>query len=390
MTRAKLTQVPLLGNLAVSVNETDVTIDGATIEGGEVEVISTADSQHFLTASDVGGGSSSAAGSSLIDTLIHSILGVSFFAGLAVSKSTATIKIGSTTATPTIISADDFTAISTANVAPYAAPIGIKGASTAVGVAITDAETTIGAATITTTGDTTIRASMNAATNVVADVTAPRSFALAVTVGNYTTTADVMPEATLNVGGDLFVQADTTMARRNLARTVSGGDGQVGVAVAVDVIHSDANAYLDGTATVQGAVNVTAKETTNTETGFKDVLIPALLVGVNANAGVGSNSTGEVLDDLQNKGLEKIGTHFLPSLTSWVKQTNNANNKNCANSPHVAVRRRVRGRCGHDQHHRAHRRRSDAQSQGHRQGDRRRQRHVNDQFATQHRRRRLG
>ena len=52
--------------------------------------------------------------------------------------------------------------------------------------------------------------------------------------------------------------------------TISGGEGQFGVAVAVDVINSQSNAYLDGNATVHGAVNVTAKETTNIDTGFEE------------------------------------------------------------------------------------------------------------------------
>src|SRR5262249_8875803 len=52
--RAKITGVPLLGNAQVSVNKTDVTIGSATIEGGAVSILSTADSQHFVKASDFG------------------------------------------------------------------------------------------------------------------------------------------------------------------------------------------------------------------------------------------------------------------------------------------------------------------------------------------------
>lgn len=156
---------------------------------------------------------------------------------------------------------------------------------------------------------------------MVADVTEPRSGALAVTVGNDTTNAEVMSDATLNVVGNLFVQADTTMARRNLAQTVSGGEGQLGIAVAVDVINSNTNAYLDGTANVGGVVNVTATETTNTDTGFKELLFPALLIGVNASAGVGTNSSGSAFDDLQDKSLEKLGKFIhWDKFTDWVKQ----------------------------------------------------------------------
>ena len=49
---AKIGQVPGLGIVAVNLNNVDVTIDGATIFGGEVTVLAAADSQHFIDASD--------------------------------------------------------------------------------------------------------------------------------------------------------------------------------------------------------------------------------------------------------------------------------------------------------------------------------------------------
>ena len=207
--------------------------------------------------------------------MLQPILGLGFLFGVAVSRSTAQHQIASPTATPTSIIADTFTAWATANVAPTAAPIAIK-AAIAVGVGITDAEVTIGNATITTTGDATIRSSTNHAVNVLADEDDPKAGAVAVSVVVYNAVADVQPQAVLTVGGNLFVQADTTYARRNLARTVSGGDGSIGVAVAVDYANGSTDAYLDGTAHVAGNVNVTAKETTNPLTGNKAFVVPVL------------------------------------------------------------------------------------------------------------------
>ncbi len=84
---AKITQVPGLGNVQVNLNNTSVTIDGATISGGEVYVQANSDSQHFLNVSDfsteaasLGTLSSEAvsSGTPAADTAIKSILGVSF------------------------------------------------------------------------------------------------------------------------------------------------------------------------------------------------------------------------------------------------------------------------------------------------------------------------
>ena len=132
----------------------------------------------------------------------------------------------------------------------YAAqPIGKYGWSIAVGDGVTDAETTIGGhTTITTpvttanTGNTTIRASSNIMMNIVADDRDPKGAAIAVSVVTYTTQADVEPGATITAGGNLSVQADTTYARRTLARTLTGPEGRLGVAVAVDIAIGNSNA----------------------------------------------------------------------------------------------------------------------------------------------------
>ena len=299
MTAPRSPASPLLGNIQVDLNEADVTIDNATIEGGAVSILATADSQHLRAipaTSAIPWRASPGPRSSMPSC--KRILGLGFVAGVSVSRSTAHISIDSSAATPTSIVADTFTAWATANVAPTAQPIAIK-AAVAVAVGITDANVTIGNATITTAADATIRSSTNHAVNVLADEVDPKAGAVAVSVVVYNAVADVQPVAVLTVGGNLFVQADTTYARRNLARTVSGGEGSIGIAVAVDVAHGNTDAYLDGTAHVAGNVNVTAKETTDALTGNKAFVIPSYLLGVSALAGVGTNSTGDLLDDVR-------------------------------------------------------------------------------------------
>ena len=329
--RAKITGVPLLGNIKVSLNETDVTIGSATIEGGAVTILSTADSQHILTASDFGTGSAAPTGSMFVDSLVQSILGVGLLAGVSYSNSKAHITIDSPTTTPTSIRANTFTAWSTANVASTASPKSVKVAKIAVAIGITDANVSIGNADITTTGDATFRSSTNHAVNAVAEPQDAKAASVAVSVVVYNATADVQPNADLTVGGNLFVQADTTYSRRNLALTVSGGDGSVGLAVAVDVAQGNSDAYLDGMAHVTGNVNVTAKEATVPLTGNKAYVIPGYLIGVAAGAGVGTNSTGGALDDLGNSVVATLKDSRLGIPIRWVKQKlgllpNNNNN----------------------------------------------------------------
>ena len=322
--RAKITGVPLLGNIQVSLNETDVTIGSATIEGGAVTILSTADSQHILTASDFGTGGAAPTGSKIVDSIVEAILGIGFLVGVSYSNSKAHITIGSPTTTPTSIVADTFTAWSTANVAPTASAD--RASRPAIGrsrrrhhrcqcdhrqCAHHDHRRCHHPVVDRSRRERRGRRNRTR-----------RAGAVAVSVVVYNATADVQPNAALTVGGNLFVQADTTYARRNLARTVSGGDGSVGVAVAVDVVQGNSNAYLDGTAHVTGNVNVTAKETTVPLTGNKAFVVPGYLLGVSALAGVGTNSTGDILDDLGrsaiNHGLKRQPGSASP--IRWIKE----------------------------------------------------------------------
>ena len=329
---AKITQFPGLGNVQVNLNNTSVTIDGATISGGEVYVLANSDSQHFLNVSDFSteaaslgtiGSEAVSSGTPAADTAIKSILGVSFVVGVAYAKSEAIITIGSTTATPTNITASDFMARSTAAADPVAEPSGIF-VSIAVAVAITDAETTIGVATITTTGDTTILASSNTDLNAVASNTLKDGAAVAVSVTSYRTQADVQPAATITAGGNISVQANTIFARQTLARTVTGPEGFIGVAIAVDVAIGSSNAYLDGKASAGLNVNVTATEMTTTQTGFLYLSTSQYGYGVTASAGTGISTSGNFVYDTKSAAEayltpEKVNA-LTDSVSSWFKK----------------------------------------------------------------------
>ncbi len=232
------------------------------------------------------------------------------------------ITIGSTTATPTNITASDFMARSTAAADPIAEPTGIF-VSIAVAVAITDAETTIGAATITTTGDTTILASSNTDLNVVAINNLKDGAAIAVSVTSYTTGADVQPGATINAGGNISVQANTIFVRQTLARTVTGPEGFIGVAIAVDVAIGSSNAYLDGKACAGLNVNVTATEMTTTQTGFLYLSTSQYGYGVTASAGTGLSTSGNFFYDTKSAAESYLTPEKVSALTgsasAWFK-----------------------------------------------------------------------
>src|SRR5205823_12000720 len=115
---------------------------------------------------------------------------------------------------------------------------------------------------ITTTADATIRSSVDTTTSVVSDSSGLKGIAGAVAASVITSTAkaEVTDDADLTIGGDLFVQSDTVTHNRTMARSSSGEDGSVGVAIAVSVQNTTNNAYLDGTAHVSGNVTVNASQ----------------------------------------------------------------------------------------------------------------------------------
>ncbi|MDB5856869.1 MAG: Hemolysin-type calcium-binding region, partial [Ramlibacter sp.] len=278
----------------------DVSIDigAVTIRGGDVEVIATADSQRFFNKSDWGEDGGKEFGFNIADGLVGALEGLSFIAGVTKGDSIAKVAIGTSTST-TIIEAADFTAWSSARVRVAAAPIAIF-ASVAIGLAHTDAKAEIGNADITTTGDLTVRASTDQIIDVVGDSAGIAGVAPAFAFSRIDSdaTAHVQTAATLDVGGDLFVQADTLDRNRTLARSSPGGDGMVAAAVAISIERGHTNAWLDGDADVDGSINVTAKQEKAPLERNKAVLAPSVVNGVTAHAGVGLNSTGDLLDDV--------------------------------------------------------------------------------------------
>jgi len=169
-------------------------------------------------------------------------------------------------------------------------------------------------------GDATFRALADHVVDVVSDATGvkkpPAAAAFAISVIDSESTAHVTPEAVLDVGNNLFVHSETIDRNRTMARSTAGKDGAVGIAVAVSVENGDTNALLDGVAHVGGDVYVTASQWQDAVSANKLFVIPSLDLGTMAQAGVGTDSKGDVLDDIKAKIIGNAKTGIKAGATS--------------------------------------------------------------------------
>jgi hypothetical protein len=124
---------------------------------------------------------------------------------------------------------------------------------------VADADVTV-AGSVTATEDLAIRAATDQSVSSVAKPSAIKGVAAAAAVSVVVTdaTAHVTDDATLTVGGDLYVLADNTERVLTQASSLTGKDGIAGVALAVTVEVGSTNAWLDGTADVGEDVTVAA------------------------------------------------------------------------------------------------------------------------------------
>jgi hypothetical protein len=176
-----------------------------------------------------------------------------------------------------------------------------------LGIALTDATVTM-AGNLTATGDATFRATTDQTLDVVCDTTGLKGIAGSVAIGVIVSNANaiVTDDAVLTIGDDLYVQADTSDAVRVMARSTAGKDGSVAVAIAFTYEDGETNAFLDGTATVGGDIEVNALMVQNSVDVKKLFVIPSTSIGTSASAGVGDDSKGDYLDDAKSGVISKI------------------------------------------------------------------------------------
>ncbi|MGA2257028.1 MAG: hypothetical protein ABSG53_20440, partial [Thermoguttaceae bacterium] len=271
--------------------QTGITLNTAEVAGGTVTFTAMASSLHVNSAAP-----DTSLPATAIQTGITFLQNFSIFGGLAESSSQTAIDLGADSS----IVASSFTATATATSDAETQPISLK-LGVAIAIVNTNAEVNA-AGHITTTGDTTLDAgainTMCAIANAGGSVLGAGA-AVAIGVENSSSTATVDSTAQIRSGGDLTVQANTVNNKTLQAVTTTGDDGKVGVGVAVAYTNDTTTAQLNGPATVGGDALVQANEIKNGFSGTKFFFLPTLFTGVAVNIGVGTDDSGDLLNNLQ-------------------------------------------------------------------------------------------
>src|SRR5262249_39734567 len=132
-----------------------------TIQGGDVTILATASNKQILKASDFGTTAGAKFGAKVLNTIVTLLNKLAVEVAITYARADASIDIGSDATTPTIINAANFTAYASSTATASASPIKAWVVAFGVGVISTDAHAKIDNARITTTGDATIRASVD-------------------------------------------------------------------------------------------------------------------------------------------------------------------------------------------------------------------------------------
>ena len=281
----------------INLSDVDVTISSnAIISGRDVEILASADSSKLLTSDDW----FSDYPANILGGLIEGLTQIG--AGVSVGQSDSLIDIQ----TGTAITARNLTAHASSIVRVISEPITFM-VGPALGIAITDAKVNVDGS-ITTTGNATFRSTTDHTVSVVSDTTGMKGIAAAVAISiiDSESNALVNDDAVLNIGGNLYVQADNTDRTRVMARSTAGEDGSVGVAIALTVENGHTNAYLDGTANVGGNIRVNATMEQDSVDINKLFVVPSTAIGTGSSAGVGSNSKGDFLDDAKAAAVTAV------------------------------------------------------------------------------------
>ncbi len=235
-----------------------------------------------------------------VTSLVTGLEGFSLFGGVAISNASATIDV----ADGASFVGGSFSAIAEAEVEASSAPIGL-GLGVAVAVANSNANVTF-AGDVNVSGDIYIRSGTDNTLDARGDAgnfpvaVKGASIGVAVTVLESNSTAWVTDAAMLTAGGLLTVRADTVDRNVTLARSRTDSEGTLGIGVAVKVENGETNAWLDGTASAGTDVVVEALTSTDTIDTSALFILPSVVSGVSAVAGVGTDSTGDLLKDSQN------------------------------------------------------------------------------------------
>ena len=251
---------------------------------------------------------------------VHSSLeGFNLIGGVAISRATSIITIG----TGGLIEASSFDANSEAIINASAKPIAI-GVAVAVVIGASDAQVILNGE-IKTTGDCTVNALADNTMVAVGNSAGIAGFSAGAGVSILSSQSKVKANenAEFDVGGNLSLKAKTIDRTYTRASSAMAADGKVGIAVAVGIEEGVTEAYLGGTANVAGDISV---EALMEKDEIKDSVffgrLPIVNSGVNAIAGVNLNLSSDVPTEAQKAINKKITEKFLDS--SIMQETKNA------------------------------------------------------------------
>ncbi len=269
-----------------------ITIKGATIKGGVISINATADTTRVLP-------DNASAGEWFKNGFLGIYQSFSLIGGVVISNSEASVLVEKDASI--IASSLDIISrgVGQAWTYPYGLAVGVG-----VGVVDNTAKVVINGS-VATTGNAYFRSSVDNTIVVVVNTSGLAGVALSAAVSVLTSesTVHITDDAVLNVNGDLTARAETVDRNYTYAVSATGGDGKIGVAAAVKDEYGLTQAYLDGTATVGGAINVNAMQSRESINVQKLAVIPANVNGTAAIAGVGTSSTGNLLDDASSAGF---------------------------------------------------------------------------------------
>ena len=131
--------------------------------------------------------------------------------------------------------------------------------------------------------------------------------------------------AVIDAGRDLTVNANTNNRKVLQSLTITGGGGDIGVAVSIAYANDTTAARVDGHATAGLDAKVLAMENKyGVNNSYFFGLVPTVFSGVQANAGVGNYDTGNTIANVQGAAQTFVGN----TLKGWLKlQSNNAQSK---------------------------------------------------------------
>ena len=310
----------------VQVNRNIVSVtlgDRSNLTGGAVVITATANAQKYLQDDDFPANGSPTDISQYLNDVGGSVIGaignLSVFAGVAVSYTSATITMASTAsiyATTLLMHAHSLARVSAAPIAPI---IGVT-----VGVGNLFARIDV-AGTIVTTGNASFVSDGDSTVDMVSDAAFSKAAAIAISVMNATVETLIRAGANITVGanggsGDLLVSADRVDRSRTFARTITGTDGQIAIALSFGIANGHVTAELAGNATVRGNIAVSATQQSLGVPILNLFVIPGMASGVSAAGGQGTNSLGSPLDDAKALAMDAVIGKFVGQFKFWLKK----------------------------------------------------------------------